>query len=93
MKTPPTLEQFLAHAYERLQQMGYDAIKYKAAITAKYFAWSDNDWHTIKPKRKIKNWKATLTNSLPHITQGNVNVEHDREESLVDKLKRKHGID
>ena len=36
------------------------------ALKMKYESWKDNDWSTNKDgkKRKIVNWKSTLTNTL-----------------------------
>ena len=76
----PTLDEFLEHGAQRLQIMGENPEHYKKSMTAKYLAWLDNDWHTIKPKRKIKNWKSTLTNTLPHLSK-----------EVADDIKTKQG--
>ena len=37
-------------------------------VGLKYEAWKEGDWHTGGDKpRKIKNWKTTLINTLPHL--------------------------
>lgn len=59
----PDLLEFETYAKEKASEIGIhlDEVKLKS----KYFAWKENGWKTLgKSPRKIKNWKATLTNSL-----------------------------
>lgn len=56
----PNYEEFLAHGLSKMPDVSVEALKMK------YESWKDNDWSTNKDgkKRKIVNWKSTLTNTL-----------------------------
>jgi hypothetical protein len=71
--TPPTLDEFMEHGAQRLQIMGENPEAYKKSLIAKYLAWSDNDWVTGNG-RKIKNWKSTLSNTLPYLKANKIEV-------------------
>jgi len=88
----PTLDQFVEHGEIRLQMMGENPKEYKKALIKKYLAWSDNDWHTLgKSKRKIKNWRSTLTNSLDYLKAEKIEVN---DEKIVQSefLKDRYGV-
>ena len=87
--TPPPLDEFLEHGYTRLQILGENPEMYTKSLTAKYLAWSDNDWHTGNG-RKIKNWKSTLTNTLIYLKAEKIEVVET--ETVFDKFRKKHGI-
>jgi hypothetical protein len=87
--TPPTLDEFLEHGAQRLQIMGENPEHYKKSLIAKYLAWSDNDWHTGNG-RVIKNWKSTLSNTLPYLKSNKIEVKEP--ETVFDKFRKKHGI-
>jgi hypothetical protein len=72
--TPPTLDEFMEHGAQRLQIMGENPEAYKKSLIAKYLAWSDNDWVTGNG-RKIKNWKSTLSNTLPYLKANRIEVK------------------
>ena len=61
--TYPNFENFLNHALEKAVDLNIEIDEVK--VKTKFLSWSENGWKTIGDKqRKIKNWKATLTNSL-----------------------------
>jgi len=46
------------------------------ALELKYKAWKENDWMTGGDKpHKIKNWKSTLLNTIPHMKSRNQNLK------------------
>ena len=88
--TPPSLDEFIEHGYERLQVMGVNPEEFRKSLISKFLAWSDNDWHTGND-RKIKNWKSTLSNTLPYLRAEKIEVNEPRE--LQSKfLKNRYGI-
>lgn len=61
-KLIPTEKEFLAYAFSIIPDLDVTEVK------AKYISWKDNDWRTGGNKpRKIKNWKNTLANTVPHM--------------------------
>ena len=56
----PTFEEFKNYALEKDEDINLKALKFK------YEAWVENDWKTGK-NVKIKNWKSTLLNTIPHL--------------------------
>lgn len=69
----PTLDQFIEHGEVRLQIMGENPKAYRKSLISKFLAWSDNDWKTGNG-RKIKNWKSTLSNTLPYLKAERIEV-------------------
>lgn len=58
----PTEKEFIAYAFTIIPDLD------TAEVKAKYISWKDNDWKTGgKNPRKIKNWKNTLANTVPHM--------------------------
>ena len=88
--TPPTLDEFLEHGAQRLQIMGENPEHYKKSLIAKYLAWNDNDWHTGNG-RAIKNWKSTLSNTLPYLKAEKITV-NDAKTVQANFLKERYGI-
>ena len=51
----------------------------KEALRLKYESWVENDWQTGGDKpRKIKNWKATLINTLPYMKENTEMTEWEK---------------
>ncbi len=88
--TPPKLDEFIEHGETRLQIMGENPLKYKKSLIAKYLAWSDADWHTGNG-RKIKNWKSTLSNTLPYLKAEKIEV-NGAKEVQAQILKDRYGV-
>lgn len=63
-KTIPSLDHFTAYAREKAYQMGLSLDMVKLEL--KYDAWVEAGWKTGKG-RAIKDWKATLLNTLPYL--------------------------
>jgi len=63
--TIPTLEEFIAYGLENKPKAD------KEQLRLKYNAWLENDWCTNRKgvNSKIKNWKSTLSNTLPYISE------------------------
>jgi len=58
----PTLKEFLEYAKSKKAQVNEEE------VSLKYEAWKVNSWRTGgENPRKIKNWKTTLLNTLPHL--------------------------
>jgi hypothetical protein len=64
----PTLEEFIMYAKNKCEEVGFDFNLKKAAIALKYSAWVEAGWKAGKTLRPIKNWRATLSNTLPYLT-------------------------
>lgn len=62
----PSLEEFLTYGKEKKPLV---CVK---ALTLKFHAWSENDWHKESNGKRVKinNWKTTLLNTLPYIQEG-----------------------
>ena len=60
--TIPTLEEFQNYCKEKL---GVKYLSYQFAITNKYEAWKESNWHT--KDKPIKNWKTTILNTIPYL--------------------------
>jgi len=64
MDNIPTREEFVNYAKEQKPNIDVEAVKLK------YNSWIENNWITSgKKPHKIKNWKSTLLNTLPHIKE------------------------
>ena len=51
----------------------------KEALRLKYESWVESDWHTGGDKpRKIKNWKTTLSNTLPYMKESSKMSEWEK---------------
>ena len=63
--TIPTLEEFIAYGVSLKPNVNTEQVKLK------YNAWLENDWCTNRKgvNSKIKNWKSTLSNTLPYISE------------------------
>ena len=58
----PNKKEFLEFAKSKIENIDLED------VGLKYEAWKEGDWHTSGDKpRKIKNWKTTLLNTLPHL--------------------------
>ncbi len=57
----PTFEIFKSYAIENEPNINLVNLKHK------YEAWKVDDWHAGNPRKKIKNWKTTLLNTLQYI--------------------------
>lgn len=61
----PSLDEFLKYGKELTKEAYY---RLEPAIKLKYESWAVNGWQTGgKSPRKIKNWKNTLANTIPHL--------------------------
>lgn len=59
-------------------------------LEMKYNAWKENGWKTGgKTPRKIKNWKTTLLNTLPHIAE---ETGSNKKSELTQQLEQRYGI-
>lgn len=67
LNTIPDFLEFKEYAIEKKPNVCLESLKLK------YESWKENKWQTGGEKsRKIKNWKSTLLNTLPHLkTQQN----------------------
>jgi len=63
-KGPPDLKEFLEYASEKCEVLNYNYCEQKTK--GKFLAWQENNWVNGNG-RKIKNWKTSLLNALPHI--------------------------
>jgi len=63
---PPDLKEFLEYANEKCEVLNYNYCEQKTK--GKFLAWQENNWVNGNG-RKIKNWKTSLLNTLPHIQQ------------------------
>lgn len=63
--TIPTLADFLVYGIEKKPKVD------KQELSLKYYAWLENDWSINRSGKsvKIKNWKVTLLNTLPYISE------------------------
>jgi hypothetical protein len=61
----PTFEEFKTYALEKEPLIDLKDLEFK------YEAWKVNGWKTGKDK-KIKNWKSTLLQTIPHIKKNTV---------------------
>jgi len=63
INTIPTKEMFVAYGIEKSPDVNIESLRLK------YDAWISSDWCTNKSGKltKIKNWKATLLNTLPYL--------------------------
>ncbi len=61
-ETIPAFEEFKQYALSKCKTLDTDALQMK------YESWIENNWRTGGEKpRKIKNWKTTLLNTIPHL--------------------------
>lgn len=60
----PTYQEFKTHALEKCKKNNLKFLE--SDLRLKYDAWIENGWKTGNDK-KIKNWKSTLTNTIPHM--------------------------
>lgn len=80
----PEWQDFLLYALTKKPNVNQDTLKLK------YEAWKENDWKTGGDKpRKIKNWKTTLLNTLPHIPEVSKSDENDKKTKFI---KDRYGI-
>ena len=65
LKDIPAWEDFLAYAVEKKPKVS------KSDLKLKYEAWRENGWKVQRGGKlqPIKNWKATLLNTLPYIAE------------------------
>ena len=67
VKDIPNKKEFLEFAKSKIENIDLED------VGLKYEAWKSSDWHTGgKKPRKIKNWKTTLLNTLPHLKKTTV---------------------
>ena len=61
--TIPNLDEFLAYGLDKTPDVS------KEALSLKYESWKENGWCVNRQGKKqpIKNWKATLINTLPYL--------------------------
>ena len=69
----PKFEEFEKYALEKKPAVD------KEALRLKYESWVESDWHTGGDKpRKIKNWKTTLSNTLPYMKESSKMSEWEK---------------
>jgi hypothetical protein len=64
LKTIPSLQEFKIYALEKKPKVCLKDLELK------FEAWKVAGWKSGKPSTPIKNWKATLLNTLPYIREG-----------------------
>jgi len=79
---PPTFEEFREYAEQKALDNNLDPDFQK--LRFKFESWKENDWKTGHG-RKIKNWKSTLLNTLPHLQKEKSSAQ---KESRMDKLRQ-----
>jgi hypothetical protein len=84
----PTKEDFLAHGLSKMPDVSIEA------LGMKYESWIDNDWCTNKDgkKRKIQNWKSTLTNTLPFLPKQPKDQKQDKLVLEAERQMRMYGL-
>lgn len=84
ISSEPSLKEFLEYAKKNLD-VAYPPLE--PALKLKYESWRINDWRTGGDKpRKIKNWKNTLMNTIPHLKP-----TENKGKTVIDMLKEKRG--
>ena len=80
----PTLEEFIAHAVERKKNVCTEEVRLK------YFAWVDNNWSITRNNKTepIKNWKASLTNTVKYLGEAYKQPSKPIEETLQERIIR-----
>jgi hypothetical protein len=70
-KNIPTFDEFYIYANSKKPNIS------KEHLRLKYEAWTTDNWHTNGngTRRKIKNWKTTLLNTIPYIP---IQKKHER---------------
>lgn len=87
----PDIDCFLKYAVEKCPDIN------QSHVRLKYDAWKENGWKTGgKKPREIKNWKTTLLNTIPHMSQGENSLKGKGEQTvranLLAKQMLKNGI-
>lgn len=82
----PTYEEFHNYAMEQgvKQNLNLDDTK----VRGRYEAWKGNDWKTINPERKIKDWQATVRGNVCHWTKKENNGKG--QQSNFEKFHNQH---
>ena len=63
---PPSKKEFMVFARSKFKtEELYQASRDKLLL--KYDAWSEAKWINGRTEKKIKNWKVTLLNTIPHL--------------------------
>lgn len=82
----PTIEEFIEYAILKKPDVDLESVKLK------FESWKENNWKTGGGKsRKIKNWKSTLLNTLPHLKEKN-STKKESKESAATLLHKKYGV-
>lgn len=83
----PSVEEFLAYAL--LKQPDLDEVH----VRMKYMKWKEDDWSIIRKdgKRKIKNWKSTLLNTIPYINKKKVEAKTNDQIQYENMMQKIHG--
>lgn len=69
-ETIPTLEEFEKYAISKKPDVDLQVVKLK------YEAWKEGGWRTSgKNGHEIKNWRATLLNTIPYLKEKNSNTK------------------
>ena len=84
IKEIPTVDEFISHALERKKNVCTDDVRLK------YFAWIDNDWCITRNNKAepIKNWKASLTNTVKYLKEAYIQPSKPIEETMEQRAKR-----
>jgi hypothetical protein len=80
----PTLEEFIEHAVDRKNNVCTEDVRLK------YFAWLDNDWSITRNNKiePIKNWKASLTNTVKYLKESYKQPSKPINETLEQRIER-----
>lgn len=74
----PSKEDFINHALSKISNID------RLSVGLKYEAWIENDWYNGNGK-KIKNWKSSLTNTLPYLPTKEISTK----DQLIAAKKRR----
>jgi hypothetical protein len=82
--TIPSIEEFVKHALTRKPNLDTEDIKLK------YYSWVDNDWCINRKtgKEPIKNWKASLTNTVKYLKERYKQPVEPIAESIEERIAR-----
>lgn len=85
--TIPSEEEFVAYGLSLVEDASIEALKLK------YKSWVVNDWCTNRNGKKtnIKNWKSTLTNTMPYIPKEPKQVKSMDDQLYENVMKKLNG--
>jgi uncharacterized protein YdaU (DUF1376 family) len=79
----PDVEEFIEYGIKNKPDVSIESLELK------YKSWVENNWTTgSSPPRKIKNWKSTLLNTLPHLKTTENGKEPTINRQTADTIRR-----